>query len=140
MILLTSAGDGRVHAIAVFGVGLVGSALMRRLRSLAALDGERLALDWTDREARDRQLEVITIAQPKARRRRDGRRLSLSYINFYLAIGGLVMPQFDAGADNAAARVLAQAFPGREVVLVDALDIVEGGGGIHCITQQQPAP
>ena len=37
-------------------------------------------------------------------------------------------------------RALQAAFPGRQVVQVDALEIVEGGGGIHCVTQQEPAP
>jgi agmatine deiminase len=30
-------------------------------------------------------------------------------------------------------------YPGREIVLVDAQEIFARGGGIHCITQQQPA-
>ena len=32
------------------------------------------------------------------------------------------------------------AYPGREVVLVDARPLFARGGGIHCITQQQPDP
>jgi agmatine deiminase len=36
-------------------------------------------------------------------------------------------------------QVLAEAFPGREVVAVQTREIVLGGGNIHCITQQQPA-
>lgn len=91
-------------------------------------------------DARGRRLEVLTMPQPKPRRRRDGRRLSLSPVNFYLANGAVIVPRFGDAADNAACRVLAAAFPDRELVPVDALDIVEGGGGIHCITQQQPAP
>jgi agmatine deiminase len=91
-------------------------------------------------DARGRRLEVLTVPQPKPRRRRDGRRLSLSPINFYLANRAVIVPRFGDVADNAACRVLAAAFPDRELVQVDALDIVEGGGGIHCITQQQPAP
>jgi agmatine deiminase len=39
-----------------------------------------------------------------------------------------------------APRVLADAYPGRTVELVDARDIFAFGGGIHCITQQQPPP
>lgn len=91
-------------------------------------------------DAKGRQLEVVALPQPKARKRADGRRLSLSYINFYLANGGLIMPHFDDATDGTAKKVLSAAFPGREVVPIDALDIVEGGGGIHCITQQQPSP
>jgi agmatine deiminase len=36
--------------------------------------------------------------------------------------------------------ILAQCFPDRDIMQIDALDIVQGGGGIHCITQQEPLP
>jgi len=90
-------------------------------------------------DARGRSLEIIEIeAAPPVYHR--GVRLSLSYVNFYVANGGVVMPAFAAPDHDAAAReVLARAFPEREVVQVPALDIFCGGGGIHCITQQQPA-
>lgn len=94
-------------------------------------------------EARDdngRSFEIIEIAQPQ--RLRDdwrGRPLAASYVNFYLANGGLVMPAFDDPADLPAMRILNDSFPEREVVQIDARDLVEGGGGIHCITQQEPA-
>ena len=35
---------------------------------------------------------------------------------------------------------LAEAFPDREIVAVGILDVAVGGGGIHCITQQEPMP
>jgi len=38
------------------------------------------------------------------------------------------MPGFDDLEDGPARRVLADCFPGREIVQVDALDIVQGGG------------
>jgi len=37
-------------------------------------------------------------------------------------------------------EVLRSVYPDREVVLVDARPIFARGGGIHCITQQQPLP
>ena len=49
------------------------------------------------------------------------------------------MPVFDDAHDDAARAVLADCFPGRDISQVAALDIVAGGGGIHCITQQEPA-
>ncbi len=89
-------------------------------------------------DAKGRELTVLTVDQP-ARMEEDGQRLSSSYINFYIANGGIVMPAFEDKRDSAARRTIAEAFPDRKVVQVVANDIVRGGGGIHCITQQQPA-
>ncbi|MDQ2102401.1 agmatine deiminase family protein [Azospirillum isscasi] len=89
------------------------------------------------RDAQGRELEVIPVRQP-ARRDENGVRLTLSYTNLYIANGGIVMPAFEDPADDEAFRIVRRAFPDREVVQIPALDIVRGGGGIHCITQQQP--
>ncbi|MNN73822.1 putative agmatine deiminase [compost metagenome] len=62
-----------------------------------------------------------------------------SYTNFYIANGAIIMPAYGIEADNVAAKVLEQAFPGREVVPVRINHLAHGGGGVHCITQQQPA-
>ncbi len=89
-------------------------------------------------DARGRALEILELPMPKPRERREGVLLTTSYVNFYIANGGIVMPAFDDAADKTAYRVIAAAFPEHEVVQVDVLDLVAGGGGIHCITQQQP--
>jgi agmatine deiminase len=84
-------------------------------------------------------LEVIDLVQPR-RVRRDGRGrlLPISYVNFYLCNGGLVMPGFDDPHDGLARDTLANLFPDHQIVTIPALAIVAGGGGIHCITQQEP--
>ena len=46
---------------------------------------------------------------------------------------------FDDPNDVQAREILQPAHPGREVVMVPAKDIFFGRGGIHGITQQQPA-
>ena len=71
-------------------------------------------------------------------RRVAGWRLAGSYVNFYLANGGLVMPLLDPHTDRAAARVLKGLFPERKVLGVQSREILLGGGNIHCITQQVP--
>ncbi|HUJ03746.1 MAG TPA: agmatine deiminase family protein [Rhizomicrobium sp.] len=92
------------------------------------------------RDAEGRKLQIIEIIQPKTQRSDwRGRALAMSYVNFYLANGGVVMPAFDDAHDERARETIAQCFPGRDILQIDALDIVEGGGGIHCITQQEPA-
>jgi agmatine deiminase len=91
------------------------------------------------RDAAGRELEVIEIEQPSARFRPDGRRLTTSYLNFYLANGAVLLPMFGDAKDDAAYAAIKAAFPDRQPVQIDATDLVHGGGGIHCITQQQPA-
>ena len=40
--------------------------------------------------------------------------------------------------DEKAAQVLQAVFPNRKVIQLDALSVNFGGGGIHCITMQEP--
>lgn len=67
-----------------------------------------------------------------------GTRLGGSYVNFYIANGGVVMPLLDPSTDEAAMAVLRSVFPDRKVVGVPTREVLLGGGNIHCITQQQP--
>jgi agmatine deiminase len=76
---------------------------------------------------------------PGTQPRRAGDRLAASYVNFYLGNGRVVMPLLDRRHDEEAAAILAECFPGREVVGVPAREILLGGGNVHCITQQVPA-
>jgi agmatine deiminase len=100
---------------------------------------DNLARLRAESDARGRALEVIEIEQPAPQLRADGSRIAASYINFYLANDALILPMFDDPMDNPAYKAIAAAFADRRVVQVDASDLVHGGGGIHCITQQQPA-
>jgi agmatine deiminase len=70
----------------------------------------------------------------------DGQRLPASYANFLIINGAVLMPAFrQPSRDAAAAAVLADCFPGREIVKIDCLELVLGLGTLHCISQQQPA-
>ncbi|MBZ8119167.1 agmatine deiminase family protein [Roseovarius sp. LXJ103] len=62
-----------------------------------------------------------------------------SYVNCYIANGGVVLPRFGTKTDAPAVETFAKAFPDRKIVQVDIADICWNGGGIHCMTQQQPA-
>lgn len=65
-------------------------------------------------------------------------RYCTSYINSYFANGAVIMPKFGIATDERAKRVYQKLFPNRKVVQIDTSHIAVGGGGIHCITQQQP--
>ncbi|GAA1582364.1 agmatine deiminase family protein [Actinoplanes couchii] len=61
-----------------------------------------------------------------------------SYVNHLVCNAGVVAGTFDDPRDAAALDILAAAYPGRRVIGIDARAIFALGGGIHCITQQEP--
>ncbi|MBL0041452.1 MAG: agmatine deiminase family protein [Xanthomonadales bacterium] len=68
----------------------------------------------------------------------DGRRLAASYANFLIINGAVLMPAYGDRADAEAKRVLARAFPQREIIAVPARSLIEQNGSLHCITMQLP--
>ena len=60
-------------------------------------------------------------------------------VTFVLVPGADHFSVLQPGSRHVARAILADAYPGREIVTVDARPIFARGGGIHCITQQQPA-
>lgn len=134
--------DGHVDNIACFtepGRVLVGVPSSPSLPDAAPVREAIRRLKET-RDAEDRAIEVVELPQPR-RVRFDwrGRVMQTSYVNFYIANGGIVMPAFDDPNDDKAQAVLADCFPGRDILQVEVLDLLQGGGGIHCITLGEPA-
>jgi agmatine/peptidylarginine deiminase len=66
------------------------------------------------------------------------RRLAASYANFLIINGAVLMPAYDDPADEAAAAVLAKAFPGRDIVQVPCRALIWQNGSLHCVTMQLP--
>ncbi len=70
-----------------------------------------------------------------------------SYVNYAPTNDLVLVPRFwkpgrpheSKEKDRAARAVLKDLFPGREVVQIHIENVVRGGGGMNCITQQQPA-
>ncbi|RXZ48215.1 agmatine deiminase family protein [Agromyces binzhouensis] len=90
-------------------------------------------------DAAGRALEVVDLPAPATLRDEEGF-VDWSYVNHLVVNDGVVACGFgEPEADERAATILADAYPGRRVVTVDARPIFARGGGIHCITQQQPA-
>jgi agmatine deiminase len=90
-------------------------------------------------DAAGRQWNILDLDAPAEIRDESGF-VDHSYVNHLVVNGGVVACGFgDEHADAKARDVLQQAYPGRKVVTVDSRAIFARGGGIHCITQQQPA-
>ncbi len=89
-----------------------------------------------------RAFEVLEIPLPEACEVPGWRLpvLPASYVNFLIVNGGVLVPTFrQQKNDDRALGMLRELFGDREIVGIDCLDLVEEGGTLHCISQQQPA-
>jgi agmatine deiminase len=82
--------------------------------------------------------ELVPVDAPVVLRDEHGF-VDYSYINHYICNGAVILCAFGDVNDAKAKRVLERVYPDRQIVLVDARALFARGGGIHCITQQQPA-
>ena len=90
-------------------------------------------------DAAGRRFEILDLPAPETLRDDEGF-ADWSYVNHLVVNGGVIACGFgEERADAAAREILEAAYPGRRAVTVDARPLFARGGGIHCITQQQPA-
>ena len=111
----------------------------------------------SEKDARNRSLEIHKIIQPAPKyitieeskgfgetlgtiSRKAGDMLPASYLNFYIANDGIIMPSFNDPMDRIAQAKLESIFPEKKVISVNARELLLGGGAIHCVVQQIPAP
>jgi len=83
-------------------------------------------------------LELISVPAPETLKD-DGGFVDYSYINHYVLNGAVLLGSFQDKNDQEARSIVRDCYPGRDIILVDARELFARGGGIHCITQQQPA-
>ena len=101
------------------------------------VSSELLATLRAATDANGNALRIVEVPAPVTTHTDDGI-VDWSYINHYVCNGAVIMCTFDDANDDAAAALLAEAYPGRQIVRIDARPVFECGGGIHCITQQVP--
>ena len=103
-------------------------AVTRELRAVLAAQTDAAGL----------RFEIVELPAPATLRDADGF-VDWSYVNHLVVNDGVIACGFgEETADARAREILAAAYPGRRVVTVDARPIFARGGGVHCITQQQP--
>lgn len=69
----------------------------------------------------------------------DGERLPATYANFLVINGAVLVPTYGQPDNDAEAlRVVGEAFPGREIVGIDARTVIRQHGSLHCLTMQMP--
>lgn len=60
------------------------------------------------------------------------------YINFYIGNEVVLVPNFNDPNDKIANEKLQKLYPKRKVIGIPAIELGLDGGGVHCVTQQQP--
>ncbi len=95
----------------------------------------------TETDAKGRHFELISIPEtPRSAVPADALpgRFCRSYVDFHLANGAVIAPAYGIGEDREAFDILNRVEPDRQVDSVKVETLCRSGGGIHCITQQEP--
>lgn len=132
--------DGHIDQLARFvepGRVVVAEAWNEDAPEAAHLRANRDAIE-SARDADGRTLTTIPLRIPSPAVR-NGQRQPMSYCNFYLVNGAVLVPTFEDAADNDALQTLQSCFPQRRIVQLDSTDLVAGLGSLHCLSQQIPA-
>ena len=131
--------DGHVDGLACFVRPGVALALMPAdpAHPKYEIYAENLRALQLATDAKGRRLEVVTIIDAAAAES-TGEHFIRTYVNFYIANRGVVVPGYGVESDADARETIARLFPDREVVTVQVAQVAGAGGAIHCITQQEP--
>ncbi len=90
------------------------------------------------RDSKGKPFTVVELPMPKPLFF-EGERLPASYANFYIANKLVLVPTFNDPNDRIVLGILAELFPGREIVGIHCGDFIWGLGTLHCMSQQEPA-
>ena len=81
--------------------------------------------------------KIVTLPMPKTIIF-DSLELPASYANFLILNRSVLVPTFNDVNDKDALQVLSQCFPDREIIPINAVDLIWGFGTLHCLSQQIP--
>ena len=105
------------------------------------LDNYTILSDATDQDGSKFELVKLPMAHivyDKSKPFEKGGKAPASYTNFYIGNNVVLAPTYNDSNDRKALEIIQSCFPDRKVVGIDCSDIIYGGGGIHCLTQQEP--
>jgi agmatine deiminase len=101
---------------------------------------EALEILQSETDAKGRNFTIVELPEPNVTKiSGTGDEFLSSYVNYYVANGAVILPQFnDKEADDKAKEILQKLYPTRKMVQVEIDTLASGGGGIHCSTHDQP--
>jgi len=68
----------------------------------------------------------------------EGERLPATYANFLIINGAVLLPFYNSSSDKIAKQRLQEAFPEREIIVIDCRALIKQHGSLHCLTMQVP--
>ena len=68
----------------------------------------------------------------------DGAMASASYVNYLILNEAVIVPSFGQAKDKEALSIIKSCFPDREVMGFNCVEIILEGGGLHCMSLNQP--
>ncbi|MEI6168132.1 MAG: agmatine deiminase family protein [bacterium] len=94
---------------------------LSRLRTLSGAPYRLLPLPW-----------------PAAQYDEEQHRLPVSYANFLILNGAVLVPIYNDPCDAHALMVIGKAYPGRKIIGIDCSTLILQHGSLHCVTMQLP--
>ncbi|BAF73064.1 agmatine deiminase family protein [Sulfurovum sp. NBC37-1] len=89
------------------------------------------------RQQNGKPYKLVPLPMCEAKYDKEGKRLPATYANFLITNDALVFPTYsDDHNDSKAEEALRALFPGREMIPVNCLKLIEEGGSLHCSTMQ----
>jgi agmatine deiminase len=61
-----------------------------------------------------------------------------SYVNFYVGNEVVLVPAYDDPQDEVALNIIQELYPDRTAIGINCQNMLQWGGMVHCVTQQQP--
>ncbi len=84
------------------------------------------------------KLDIVELPMPDEMRIKN-KRLPNSYANFIFVNGGVIIPMFNCSSDKVVIDIFKKIFPNRKIVGIDCTLLIQEGGGLHCMTKQEPS-
>lgn len=80
---------------------------------------------------------LIPLPLPKPVYSNKGIRLPATYANFLIINGAVLVPVYDdPSSDQKALKNLSECFPGREIIGINCIPLIQQFGSLHCVTMQ----
>jgi agmatine deiminase len=92
----------------------------------------------TQAQLKQAGLKIIELPMPEPRYR-DGLILPDSYANFIFLNDAIIIPSFNCEQDQQVRAIFEASFPARALEMIDCRLLLQEGGGLHCMSKQEPA-